>query len=77
MTTLSKLAFRFAFNGSDLVADPSDEESLHEAMLRTITDHAGSPVAECGRCKRVGEAYTYPITLDNGVRGTVVFEASA
>jgi hypothetical protein len=77
MTTMSKLAFRFAFNGANLVADPADEESLHDAMLRTISLHAGSTVAECGRCKRVDGDYTYPITLDNGARGKVVIKGSA
>ncbi|MPQ69482.1 hypothetical protein [Pseudomonas sp. MWU12-2323] len=77
MTTMSKLAFGFAFNGTKLVADPAEEESLHDAMLRTIGQHAGATVAECGRCKRVGDQYTYPITLDNGVRGKVVIEGNA
>lgn len=74
MTTLSNLAFGFVFNNARLVADPSDRESMHDAMLRTINQHAGSPVAVCGRCKLVNGLYTYPITLENGLRGKVVFE---
>ena len=46
-------------------------------MLRTIGNHTGAPVAECGRCKLVNGAYTYAITLDNGLRGKVVIEGNA
>lgn len=77
MTTQNNFSFPFAFNGTSLVADPAEEESLHDAMLRTISTHTGSPVAECGRCKIVAGNYTYAITLDNGVRGKVVIESNA
>jgi hypothetical protein len=77
MTPLSTLAFEFKFNQTNLIATPDDRESLHDAMLRTIGNHTGAPVAECGRCKLVNGAYTYAITLDNGLRGKVVIEGNA
>ena len=76
MTNLSKLAFKFAFNGASLVADPIGDESMHDAMRRCITQHAGSPVSEVGRCKLVSGNYTYPIILGNGVKGMVVIEGN-
>lgn len=77
MTPLNSLAFFFKYNNANLTANPDDRESLHDAMLRTIGQHAGASVAECGRCKLVNGAYTYAITLDNGLRGKVVIEGNA
>lgn len=74
-TTLPKsndLAFSIIFNGTELLANPTDNESLHNAMARTIEQHAGTRVAEWGRCKKAGEHYRYPITLANGKRGEVL-----
>ena len=39
--------------------------------------HAGSLVAEWGRCKKAGEHYRYPVLLSNGVRGSVFIEGNA
>lgn len=76
-TKVNKLAFNFAFNGKTLLAEPDDRESLHEAMIRTIGLHTGAAVSECGRCKHREGTYTYPITLENGQRGSAVFTSEA
>lgn len=73
----NSLAFRLNFNRAALIARPSDTESLHDAMIRTIEQHAGSAVSECGRCKLAGEHYRYPITLANGERGHAIVEGNA
>lgn len=80
MTTLFKpndLAFNIIFNGTKLLANPTDSESLHNAMTRTIEQHAGARVTEWGRCKKAGEHYRYPITLANGKRGEVLVGSNA
>lgn len=71
------LAFRLNFNGTPLIADPNENESLHEAMTRTIAQHAGSEVLDCGRCKKAGEHYSYPITLANGLKARAIVEGNA
>lgn len=71
------LAFNISYNGATLVAYPTDTESLHSAMTRTIEQHAGTSVLEWGRCKKDGEHYRYPITLANGRRGEVRVEGNA
>lgn len=77
MPQSNPLAFRINFNGAQLVADPRDTESLYDAMARTIEQHAGSLVAQWGRCKKAGEHYRYPVLLTNGVRGNVFIEGNA
>lgn len=80
VTTLFKpndLAFSIIFNGTKLLANPTDNESLHNAMTRAIEQHAGTRVSEWGRCKKAGEHYRYPITLANGTRGDVLVGCNA
>lgn len=77
MVLQNSLAFRLNFNGTPLIAAPSENESLHEAMTRTIAQHAGSEVSDCGRCKKTGEHYSYPITLANGIKGRAIVEGNA
>lgn len=77
MPTPSSLAFRIVFEGKPLIADPGETESLNEAMKRTIAEHSGSTVVECGRCKKNGEHYSYPITLANGQKGLAIIEGNA
>lgn len=71
MPKTNDLAFNIVYNGTKLVATPNDTESLHNAMTRAIEQHAGTRVAEWGRCKKAGEHYRYPVTLANGKRGEV------
>lgn len=71
------LAFRITFNGTELLAEPRDCESLYEAMSRAIEQHAGSLVNQWGRCKKRGEHYIYPVLLKSGLRGSVLIEESA
>lgn len=77
MATKNDLAFSVFYNGTKLVANPNDTESLHQSMIRTIENHAGIRVAECGRCKKAGEHYRYPITLANGQRGEALVGGNA
>ena len=77
MALQRSLAFRLNFNGMPLIADPSENESLHEAMTRTIAKHAGSEVLDCGRCKKSGEHYSYLITWANGLKGRAIVEGNA
>ncbi|MFL1449211.1 hypothetical protein ACI77O_12520 [Pseudomonas tritici] len=76
MSNYSPFAFGLTFNGKGLIADPTDKESLMDAMTRTIEAHAGSSVALLGRCKRTGEHYRYPVLLDNGVSGHAIIEGN-
>lgn len=69
--TLKDPSYEFSvlYEGAVLKASPASDESLHDAMIRSIEDHAGASVAHCGRCKLTsGGYYRYPIQLDNGKR---------
>lgn len=77
MSKTNALAFKILYNGTTLVANPTDTESLHNAMTRAIEQHAGTRVAEWGRCKKAGEHYRYPITLANGKRAEVFVGGNA
>lgn len=71
------LAFNILYKGTKLVANPTDSESLFNAMARTIEHHAGTRVSEWGRCKKAGEHYRYPIIMANGERGDVYVQGNA
>ena len=77
MIKLSPLAFRVTFNGESLIADPTREESLHDALIRALEKHSGSLVAKCGKCKRANGKYVYPIALANGLRADAIIEGNA
>lgn len=76
MPKYSSLAFRLSFNGTCLIADPRETETMQDAMTRTIEKHAGCKIVELGRCKRAGENYRYPVVLTNGTRGQVFVEGN-
>ncbi|HDS1721686.1 hypothetical protein NPS53_09250 [Pseudomonas putida] len=77
MPQKNNLAFDIQYNGTGLVATPTDSESVYNAMTRAIEQHTGNRVTEWGRCKMAGEHYRYPIMLSNGERGVVLVGAGA
>lgn len=79
MTTLNRCAFRIAFNGDNLVANPTGNESLYDAMIRTIGKHTGSPVSQTGHCKKRADGkYSYPnLVCENGTLGEAVILGNA
>jgi hypothetical protein len=77
MSVLNKLAFRMIFAGNRMTANPRDNESLYEAILRTVTESTGSVVAECKRAKKIAGHFTYALVLENGNSGKLVVEGKA
>lgn len=70
--------FTVLYEGASLKACPASDESLHDAMIRSIEDHAGATVAHCGRCKLTSKGYyRYPILLDSGKRAEAFIHAAA
>jgi hypothetical protein len=69
--------FTFLFNGATLKAEPAPDDSLRDAMLRSIEGHAGVSVSHCGPCKLTSKGYyRYPIILDGGKRGEAFIHAA-
>lgn len=77
MRKKNNLDFYILFNGNRLLANPTDSESVHNAITQTIEQHSGTRVTELGRCKMAGVHYHYPITLANGQRGDVFVGGNA